>query len=301
MVYKIGIYDSDFYYMVAFMEYVNSKYDNRYKVSVFSSEEAVIEYIEKYDLDILLINETYQNHKKNIKTLLLSDERDKDNVLYKYQNVEIIINYINDCLKQKKKTNFNISGIIGVYSPIGRTGKTTLSLALCYTNKNAIYLNLEDYPSEIEDLNNINNINMKISNDKLLYYIATENKLVVDLVEEMPVLKDDNTIKIISGPNEYGDSRMIGGKNLRWFFDTINNQGAYNLIVADIGCGALDKIEVLASFDKIFVPYIRDKSMEQKIHRFEELAKKHNINYQLVDVPNVDYKNQLIINKLLKD
>lgn len=298
MVIKLGLYDVDFFYALSVLEYVNSLKNTRYTVSVFSSESALREYLEDHTLDVILINEVYNTENYNAKVVKLSDKRNQEGCIFKYQSVlDILAKLELDEKNEAKKYEF--TGLIGIYSPVGRCGKTNLSLAIGRSCKNAIYLNLEEYSSigleMLDCVGNESESDIKGLNDKIFYYLMTENKELISYLGRCPKLKKYNNLKMISWVNNYGDTKLVTADKLKWFWEVLENTGEYDALIVDIGAGAINDLSVLSVFDVVYVPLVKESISTSKLTRFGKWISSEGCNYKKVYLPNVDYMNDQLL------
>lgn len=149
--YKIGICGGDFYYNLKLMEYLNCHEEIPIKAAVFSTGEAVEEYIQGNNLDMLLLGGEKPDMGSCIPVSRLIDQRDTTDGIYKYQSADAVGRLIMDRLGKKRAGE---SSWICIYSPVGRCGKTTLAKKICTHLTRSLYVGLEDYisftPSEAE-------------------------------------------------------------------------------------------------------------------------------------------------------
>lgn len=157
-----AVCDLDVDYAYHFMEYLSKKKNIPFEVRVFTSAAGFREYVKEHPVELLLISEKAMNSEireaKIGQILILSDGVvskgfEEYPSIYKYQSSNQVIREalehygegvgtIAQTLKLEKKK----MEVIGVYSPVGRTMKTTFALTLgqILAKKRAcLYLNLE--------------------------------------------------------------------------------------------------------------------------------------------------------------
>ena len=157
-----AVCDLDVDYAYHFMEYLSKKKNIPFEVRVFTSAAGFREYVKEHPVELLLISEKAMNSEireaKIGQILILSDGvvskgYEEYPSIYKYQSSNQVIREALEhygegvgttaqTLKLEKKK----MEVIGVYSPVGRTMKTTFALTLgqILAKKRAcLYLNLE--------------------------------------------------------------------------------------------------------------------------------------------------------------
>ena len=157
-----AVCDLDVDYAYHFMEYLSKKKNIPFEVRVFTSAAGFREYVKEHPVELLLISEKAMNSEireaKIGQILILSDGvvskgYEEYPSIYKYQSSNQVIREALEhygegvgttaqTLRLEKKK----MEVIGVYSPVGRTMKTTFALTLgqILAKKRAcLYLNLE--------------------------------------------------------------------------------------------------------------------------------------------------------------
>ena len=138
-----AVCDVEVEYAYNFMEYLNRKRSLPFEVQAFTGPEILCEFAGKHPIEILLISDKAVTEEvrqlKVGKLIILSEgvhnpELDQYPSVYKYQASDDIIREVMDCYGAEKAA---VSGeavfkkeaaVIGVYSPVGRTQKTSLPL-----------------------------------------------------------------------------------------------------------------------------------------------------------------------------
>ncbi|MCM1272574.1 MAG: ATP-binding protein [Clostridium sp.] len=262
--YKIGICGGDFHYNVRLMEYLNCHEEIPLKVAVFSTEEAVEEYIQSNNLDMLLLS-----GEKSVRdgcipmTSLLEQKSNKDGI-YKYQSADAIGRSIMDRLGRKKTGK---ASWICIYSPVGRCGKTTLARKICAYLTGSLYVDLEDYISfepngaELKD------------GELFLYYLASENDAVFQLLERLSLSnKNSDGYVRLAGTPVYFD-RQVNVKMLSWLKEHMLQENIFGHVVWDFGTATLTSIQMLDIFDAVIVPYKGDAAGMCKLNSFRSYVK----------------------------
>lgn len=157
-----AVCDLDVDYAYHFMEYLSKKKNIPFEVRVFTSAAGFQEYVKEHPVELLLISEKAMNSEireaKIGQILILSDGvvskgYEEYPSIYKYQSSNQVIREALEhygegvgttaqTLKLEKKR----MEVIGVYSPVGRTMKTTFALTLgqiLAKKRGCLYLNLE--------------------------------------------------------------------------------------------------------------------------------------------------------------
>ncbi len=265
MEYKIGICDEDYHYILNLMEYINSKSSIPMRLVAFSTGQAIEEYMDRDYLDGLIIGESINiKDETNIKIFLMVED-DSSGVcvserngyiteyIYKYQAAdriaEILISNIGTGIRkiQEKSAMF-----IGVYSPIGRSGKTTFSKALCVFYTNCLYVGLQEYSNRDE------------TSEQFMYCLVEESSQLLEVLQG---------VCEISGILSYMDIRQLKRRNIEWLKKLAVTELNYNRIIFDIGVGVLEDLDVLLAVDVVYVPVLQDDASRVKLGAFKEVLR----------------------------
>jgi hypothetical protein len=159
-----AVCDTEMEYARNFMEYLNQKRNIPFEVHAFSSAEMFLEFAKNNETEILLISDKAMKEEIRrypIRQIIILSEGvhspvlDQYPAVYKYQSSEKVIREVMACygvengvdtspaLLPKKEMR-----IIGIYSPVGRTQKTSFALTMgqiLAKERAVLYLNMESY------------------------------------------------------------------------------------------------------------------------------------------------------------
>ena len=134
---SIGICDRDIEYATVLMDSLNHRGRDEIRAYTFTDTEALGKYLEKNDLDIVLFGEDISPKEQNIRSVILSENPEfkevsviEHNVIFKYQSISVILGELEKLMKPAEISVRKRCRFIGVYSPLGRSGKTRLATAL---------------------------------------------------------------------------------------------------------------------------------------------------------------------------
>ena len=141
----VAMYEQEEAYGKNLAEYVNRKENMPFEVQVFSQADKLSDYLQGHTPQLLLLSEessleSYGDMcKKTQDVLYLTEHKDqardqKGNHIYKYQPTDQLLNQLMQHMSDHEKKDSPVMQescpIYGVYSPVGRCGKTTFSLLL---------------------------------------------------------------------------------------------------------------------------------------------------------------------------
>lgn len=273
------ICDSEMVYARNLMERIAEKVELNLQVRVFSDINTVKEFSKNHEIEILLIEDTYQKEDQTIikaKYKYLITKRcnakntEDQTFIYKYQSVNKILEQIFEtCLEREEQDLFiyykNQVKIIGIYSPIHRIGKTTFAIALGKAfgkQKRTLYLNLEDYAGEGHKFGNAKN-----SLSDLIYFMKQEHRNIglkvstvvtnmdeLDYIEPIPIHQD-----------------LIAVTKEEWIklLQEISAQSIYETIILDIGDSIQGVLHLLEMCNDLYVPVIDGVVEQAKISQFK--------------------------------
>lgn len=276
----IILLDTDNEYLQNFTEYCMNN-DNEFSLISFSETVNMAEYCnESSNFDLIVISqycisdELINNYKGKI--AILNDDKHIEFIndcktIYKYQSADkVISDILNICAEDKKEirkeNNLKIGNdrIIGIYSPVNRCGKTTLSLELCknFENKKVLLINFESYSTIMENLELEEGYNLS---DLLYFYIKNEGRLDIKLeaikrqyqgIDIIPPIKNPKDLKEVS------DDVWID------FINKIRSIDKYEIIVLDISNVFCDISVILDLCDVILMPVLEDTNSCIKKEKF---------------------------------
>ena len=141
----MAVYDEDPFYAERLSDYINRREDGIFSARAFTSRKRLEEFARDHGIDVLLtgtLSEGGFPGLPSVQRILLTEEEVRageggGHGIYKYQSGDDILREVMAayCETPEGKTDFPglpASGkrIIGVYSPVGRCGKTSLALAM---------------------------------------------------------------------------------------------------------------------------------------------------------------------------
>ena len=259
------IYETEEDYLTAMMEYINSDATFPFLAVGFSDKKKAMEYIEVNEVSLILSceEEAFANHKK---VVYLSKEMvskgEKEYKIYKYQsgtNLKKALYYaIQDAICMDAESS---SRNILVYSPLGRCGKTTFSLALAglKAKKPNLYLSFEEV-SSLEEEGQM---------EEIILAIKERMETVVSKVQALAIRKGN--IELLSASRSFLDSRILGYDDFSWFLEQLMKSGFFERIVVDLGNGCLNDYRIFSLFGRWYIPVLTDEISIKKLERFEEL------------------------------
>ena len=287
----IAVIDNDLDYTESFIEYVEELYSEVFSTMQFRDLESYITYCENEKLDVAIISDEFicdiDDAKKvaefsNIFIILTESKIASINQypsIYKYQSMEGMIGQVMDIVFKGQenigeKVVVNNVNIIGLYSPVGRCGKTVFGMILgrvMSENEPTLYINMEEYPIVCE-------------------LLGCENSgELADLMYSHKQESGDFEMKFKAGVKNYHrldfvppliySSDLRNLDTLDWInlISRIASLGKYKNIILDIGDVVKDPYVVLNICDRIFMPIANDTISLIKMEVFESYLYSNNL------------------------
>ena len=281
----LAVCDVEVEYAYNFMEYLNRKKSLPFEVQAFTGPEVLCEFAREHPIEILLISDkavTEQVRKLDVGKLIIlsegvhSPELDQYPSVYKYQASDAVIREVMDCYGAEKLALEDVKlmkravSVIGVYSPVGRSQKTSFALTLgqiLAKERTVLYLNMENYSGFEELLGEEYERNLS----DLLYFARQENTNLVHKIQGMVrSLQNMDYIPPAIGPM---DIQEAGLREWTAVLEQIVQNSAYETVILDLGDGVSDLFQILDLCDQIYMPVRGDAFSAAKIHQFESLLR----------------------------
>ena len=164
---------------------------------------------------------------------------------------------------EKQRT---VKGLIGVYSPIHRIGKTKFALRLgqkMARNGPVLYLNMEGYSG----------------ND--YYFQDNSGKSIGDLLYCLKQEREDHGIRISAMTGQAGgmdyllpmenerDLREVKAEEWIGLLDEVAEKCIYETIILDLGESVDGIYDILRKCSRVYTPYIREGAAAAKLEQYE--------------------------------
>lgn len=269
-------------YTDKFIEYISEKKEFPLLTIAFTEKEKLLQYIEDNEIFLLLtdpgaIEDEIKN--KNIqKIMMLSSgivsptDRKYMNV-YKYQSVEKILQKILEYYaEQMDKDEVPVlpekeCQIVGVYSPAGGAGKTTLALTLgqiLAQTHPTLYINFEEYSAFEKIFQRKYEENLS---DLMYYFQQDSHSVSVRLQMIACNLGTLNYIPPVTYAQDLRKQKTEEWIKLIYHIQTVTS---YEKIVLDLGNMLSDVNQMMEICDVIYVPIQENKIAGMKIKTWEE-------------------------------
>ena len=308
---RLVIADKEQVYIDNVIDFIYSKYKNKFYVKSFTNEKSLYEHIDKTDrIDILLIAPSFYKEDIDLKkvvapivlsTGILPKEIKNFEIISKYQTGSNLVSAILNIFSEK--SNFNICAeegskstkIATFFSPRGGSGTSTLAVATalqCAQNHmNTFYLNLESFSSSRVFFNSIEN-GQNLSS--ILFFLKEKSKNLSLKIETSKLIDDVSGVHYFLPPENSFDIKDMAVDEMERLIDEMKAMACYDVIIVDISC-ELNDINILLMEKSNYLFYILSYD-KASILKFEEMLKSFEFlnKRQGLDFIN---KGEVILNK----
>lgn len=282
----VAMYEQEEAYGKNLAEYVNRKENIPFEVQVFSEPDKFSAYLKGHTPQMLLLSEGSgldeygELSEQAERVMYLTEHKDQvqEDHIYKYQPTDQILNQL--MLQIDGKNQWDSPGlqsacaIYGVYSPIGRCGKTTFSLLLSELlskRRSVLYIGFDElsFWNSDEDAKEEQSEKGTLSD---AYFYAERN----GLQEKMLTLVSHwHGVDLLTGLNCPEDLCAISAKEWAELVQKIGRQSGYSVIVIDMGTKLWLADEIFPLCCQIFMPVLSERLARDKQKRFREWMEKN--------------------------
>lgn len=280
----MAVYDEDPFYAERLSDYVNRKEKGVFRAQAFTSKEKLEEFAKEHDIDVLLAGESVGKEGfsdlRSVQKIYLTEEREPECVreeasVYKYQSGDDIIREVMAAYCELPGVKAVFPGlaerekrIIGVYSPVGRCGKTSLSLAmgqLLAKEEKVLFVSLDTFTGFSFLLDE----QWKRDMSDLIYYYKQGRFHGLRLNSIVYYLGDMAWLPPFRYPD---DCNQVSAAEMAELLVLILRESAYETIVLDIGNYDRQVLPILDACSVIYMPIKEDSVSQAKLKEFEKYA-----------------------------
>ena len=275
------IYDEEKQYANLLMDFFTSKRDIPFQTITFTDKSKLFQFLYSQKVEILLISSTAMEEEIeecDIKEIiLLSDGSIPTDFssypsIYKFKSAENIVREVLEKfieIENDKETFVVSKGnakVVGVYSPVGRSGKTTFAIALAQIlseGHKTLFISFEEFAVFQNEMETTSPGNLA---DLMYYYKQNPETVSIKL---QAIVQNINSLDYVSPIYYARDLRETTTEEWKELLDHISSVTIYEYIVLDIGDMIGDLLSMFDYCDQIFMPTVDDKLSEMKINKIE--------------------------------
>jgi cellulose biosynthesis protein BcsQ len=306
--------DCDENYTNRLSKFLMDHYGSQFEVHSFTNKDLLKEYVEKnYKMiDVLLITpDVYFEEIEDIGIQLvciLSDGKllkdyPKSELLDKFQLAQTIANRVIQLFSEKTDVVITSKGdkdtkIIGVYSPLSGSGKTSiaygLSIRMSIAGKKVFYLNLEENATTEMFLDTQGEGDLS----QVLFYLKAKVKNLSVKIDSIKKEDPNSEIHYFNPLKSHLELEEVTAREYLSLLTELKNSSFYDAIIVDLSSGFNQKIaEVLNHGDRIVFTITKDEALKAKTRA---IIKDFDILYQRKRV-NLYHKLLILQNKWIEE
>lgn len=281
---QIAVCDGERDYTLRFAEYANRHRDPLFVVHGFTSWEELADYTKEHPVDMTLLAETWlekaQKGGQTGQVICLSEqeyqERTEYPAVYKFQSCSQILQKAYSIYAEQTPTSLGTAlkleemKRIGIFSPIGRVGRTSFALALgkeLARKKRALYLNMEEfsgfetlYPSQT---------GWTLS--ELMYFLKQGKQAFACRLES--IVRQMGGLDYIPPVRSLVELKDISWEDWEMLLEALGRESHYEFVILDFSNGVNGLFELLESCDGIYMPLCGDETAQAKVRQYEDTLK----------------------------
>lgn len=278
----MAVYDEDPFYAERLSDYVNRKEKGVFAAQAFTSKERLEEFAKDHNIDVLLTGAPAEEagiaEIPSVQKIYLTEEAGSDKnkelpEIYKYQSGDDIIREVMAAYCEIPEAKAEFPGlfdkekrIIGIYSPVGRCGKTSLALAigqLLAKEEKALFITLDTFTG----FSGLLDEPWKRDLSDLIYYYKQGRFHALRLNSVIYYLGDMAWLPPIRFPDDYN---QITAEEMADFVSKIVQESGYSTVVLDIGNYGRQMMPLLEICQVVYMPVKEDIISQAKLREFEQ-------------------------------
>ena len=257
----IGLAGAETNFLHRLMDYVNGR--GEAEAFLCTREERLKDEISKKEPSVIFCMEEFaKGENLSVQRINFIPEPDRKEGIYQFQSAGSLYKEMRRYIWKeapKRVAADQEQQIIAVYSPLGRSGKT--SFALAYAREHSFfYIGLEEYGIITNDF---------CAEGGLLYHIKNRKEDILSYMSG--VMEEWEGVIVLGSPVLFTDIRQLTGEDMAWFLSELRKQADMPSVIIDFGSNCLAHLEVLDLFDRVYVPILSGVTEERKLSQFKSL------------------------------
>lgn len=274
----MAVYDVDPFYAERFSEFINQKEAVPFMAVAFTSLARLKAFAQKQQIEILLVGDEVPDQELeelDVRQLVRLSEaamvKAGAPAVYKYQASDSILREVMACYqtdeREEQMTAVGArSRVIGVYSPIGRCGKTGFSVTLGQVlakDSKVLFLSLEEFSG----FSQLMGSSYSGSFSDLIYYSRQGE---FDRMRLGSVIYDYGGLDYVPPVAYAEDLAQMEGAEVAGLIEKIARECGYDVLIVDVGHFLRNVEAVLAVCDVVYAPIKKDVVSEGKIQEWRQ-------------------------------
>lgn len=274
----MAVYDADPFYASRFAEFVNQKGAVPFEAVSFTSLARLKEFASQQKIDMLLVGDGVKEEAladipagQVVRLGEAGQTEGEEKKIYKYQASDNVLREVITCYQVKEQPVFfpdagKRARIIGVYSPIGRCGKTSFALTMGQVlskDGKALFLSLEEFSG----FAGMTERPYENGLSELLYHYRQSEYTPLRLGS---VVHSWGSLDYVPPVAYAEDLAQLGGETVAGLVEQIAAEGSYDAVVVDLGHFFWGAELVMALCDVIYTPVREDAVSDGKLKAWKE-------------------------------
>ncbi len=274
-----AVYDPDPEFVFRFLEYAKSRGKTGMDLRAFTAPEHLDSMCRQTPPELLLVSSSVLTEEVKKfpakKKVLLQEDRETEPedmpAVYKYQSTEELLRQVLS-FREEQQSYSSPGGrkggrmkMIGVYSPVGRTRKTSFALTMgqiLARNRAVLYLNLETFAG----FEQLFQEQYERTLSDLLYFGRQEGAA---LGEQLPgITRSIDNLDLVPPVLSPEDLQSVKPEEWMDLFQKLREQTGYEVLLLDLGEAVQGLTELIAACDRIYMPVRKDPMSLAKEEQF---------------------------------
>ncbi len=281
MKHTLLICDKEIGYAQKMAQYINTKEGFPFEARFLMNPGETSEYSDsEVSADILIADEgLYDDVKRYFmaeKILIISGDIKKQEAdtkrIYKYQSIDNIIKEILKHASQREDLGTLVSRksqmkMIGFYSPVGRSGRTSLALAIgqiLAKDHKTVFVDMESY----SDLRDKLGVDFSMDLSDLMYSMNNKVGDISALIGGVGVTV--GTMDVMPSMSRYSDLISISAKEWQQFFSGLETGTDYEYVLLDLSTCVQGLMKIVSMCNRLVITKIDETGKEARIKGFLE-------------------------------
>lgn len=278
----MALYDSDFLYATRFMGYINRQKEFNIKISAFTREKSLRDYINAHPVEILVLGEEISLEDlpcHRIRHIYrLGDDSEGETEagvaqIFKYQSAKsvmkrIMSDYMDKEGASRTPDNSGQTKLISVFAPLAGAEKLSFAWALSSLlseQGKVLFVSLDPFPIPFLSAQNSNP-----DLSEFIYYLKEKS----GLDKMKPLLSQIGNLSILSGVHHGSDILSLGREDITRWLEALRQSVDYKRIVLYLGCYTEAITEVMSLSDRILAVSLDSAYETAVLSEWEEQMKR---------------------------
>ena len=193
--------------------------------------------------------------------------------VYKYQAsdslvAEVMEHYVSSGTVSSQLFMKRTADVIGVFSPVGRCGKTCFALTLgqiLAVSRSVLYLNLESFAG-FEEL-----MGKEFTSDisDVMYFVRQDRGNAIFKINA--ILQHLGKLDYVPPAYSTEDLQEVIPEEGLKMLDEVTSAGGYQTVILDMGGSVQERLGLLSACSRIYSPVCKGTCSEAKIRQYEKL------------------------------